>query len=461
MERTTVQRLAQWVLDFNPSEISPTAVQLMKHSVLDSLGCAFATLGETCVEGIVKVANSIGGTPQASIIGGGKAPVGTAALVNGALVRAIDFNDHLAWDPNDRFKLGGHPSDNLPALLAIAEWRDLSGANLLAGLLIGYEVYGRIYRLFSPERPWDHTTAFGFSVPAAVARLLGLDASRAANAIAISAAQSASLGVVRRGQLSHSKFLASALVAERGVQAALLAEVGVTGPMTVFEDVRGVVSAIFGTSDGLEAIHAPFAGHHMVEGVTLKSYPGMDTSQAAVEAALKAGERRKLGANDIAGLRLIMNDHPMTIQQANDLDRRTPSSRETADHSFYYLVAVALLDGELTPRQFSDGRWFDPEVRELMSRIEICIDPTWKMKAPGGFPCTVVLSTTDGVTRTVEVPFACGHPHNRMTCEQVVEKFRRCAEGRLEPRRAETIVAMVDGLDQLRSVRDLAKLLAV
>src|SRR5262249_9563897 len=226
------------------------------------------------------------GEPQASLLGGGKAPVGVATLVNGSLVRAIDLNDHLALDPSDNAKLGGHPSDNLAAALALAEWRDLSGRDLITALLIGYEVYGRVCKFLGPDLPWDHTTAFGLSVPAAAARLLGLDADRAAHAIALSAAQSAVLGVVRRGQLSHSKFLASALAAERGVEAALLAEAGVTGPMTVFEDVRGIADGIFRRRDGLEAIHAPLGVHHMVEGVTIKAYPGMDTSQAATEAAI-------------------------------------------------------------------------------------------------------------------------------------------------------------------------------
>ena len=224
---------------------------------------------------------------------------------------------------------------------------------------MGYELYGRVYKYLTPELPWDHTTSFGFSVPAVAARLLGLDADKAANAIAISAAQSATLGVVRRGQLSHSKFLASALVAERGVEAAQLAASGVTGPMTVFEDVRGISNGVFRSDDKLEDLVAPIEVH-MVEGVTIKAHPGMDTSQAAAEAAVKAAAGRKLRASDIASLELIMNDHPMTKEQTADPLRRAPHSRETADHSIHYMVAVALLDGEMTPRQFADGRWFDP-----------------------------------------------------------------------------------------------------
>ena len=359
MSGTMVQRMAQWVLSFDVAMVDARAIELIKHSVLDSLGCAILTLDEDCVRGVLDHVRSEGGNGQASVVGGGTTSLALATLANGALVRAIDFNDHLAHNPNTNAKLGGHPSDNLSAILAIAEWRNLKGGDVITALLASYELYGRVYKYLTPELPWDHTTSFGFSVPAVAARLLGLDADKTANAIAISAAQSATLGVVRRGQLSHSKFLASALVAERGVEAAQLAAMGVTGPMTVFEDVRGISNGIFRSDDKLEELVAPI-GVHMVEGVTIKAHPGMDTSQAAAEAAVKAAAGRKLRASDIASLELIMNDHAMTKEQTADPLRRAPHSRETADHSIHYMVAVALLDGEMTPRQFADGRWFDP-----------------------------------------------------------------------------------------------------
>src|SRR5262245_6837210 len=278
MTGTMVQRVAQWVLSFDAAVVDARAIRLIKHSVLDSLGCAILTLDENCVRGVLDYARSAGGNGQASLIGGGTATLALATLANNALVRAIDFNDHLAHNPNTNAKLGGHPSDNRSAILAIAEWRNLIGRDVIAALLVGYELYGRFYKYLTPELPWDHTTSFGISVPAVAARLLGLSADKAANAIAIRAAQSATLGVVRRGQLSHSKFLASALVAARGVEAAQLATVGVTGPMTVFEDVRGISNGVFRRDDTLEDLVAPIAVH-MIEGVTIKAYPGMDTSQ--------------------------------------------------------------------------------------------------------------------------------------------------------------------------------------
>src|SRR5215510_9105884 len=179
MTGTMVQRIAEWVLAFDHTAVDAHSIELMKHSVLDSLGCAILTLDEDCVSGILEYVRSADGSAQASLIRSGR------------------------------------------------------------------------------KLPRDHTTSFGFTVPAFVARLLGLDAAKTAHAIANSAAQSASLGVVRRGQLSHSKFLASALVAERGVEAALLAAAGVTGPMTAFEDTRGISNGIFQSESDLDSLVAP------------------------------------------------------------------------------------------------------------------------------------------------------------------------------------------------------------
>jgi 2-methylcitrate dehydratase len=457
--KTTVQHIAQWVADFDPAAVAPESIQRIKHSILDSIGCAYITLEEDCVAGVLTLAKETGGSAQATLIGGGAAPLSIATLVNGTLIRAIDFNDHLAFDPNDGSKLGGHPSDNLAAILAAAEWCDRSGQDVITALLIGYELYGRLNRFLTADLPWDHTTAFGFTVPAVTARLLGLDAERIAHAIAMSAAQAATLGVVRRGQLSHSKFLASSLVAQRGVQAAQLAAAGVCGPMTVFEDSRGFAKGVFQSDDGFASLYAPLGPQHMIEGVTIKAFPGMDTTQAATQAAIAAAGGRRLKASDVAEVELIVNDHPMTLAQTGDAERRHPKSRETADHSFYYLVAVALLDGELTPRQFSDGRWLAADVVDLMNRIVIRSDPSWKAKAPNGFPCTVRLKTSDGRESRSEIAYANGHARNKMSKEQVIAKFRSCVDGRLSARQADAIIAAVYDLDALPSARDLTRLL--
>jgi 2-methylcitrate dehydratase len=458
----TAEALADWAKAIEISHFPEQANPLAKASVLDAFGCACVSLGEKCVDGIRAAMREQGGAPQATVIGGGiRQPTTTAALVNASLVRALDLNDHLALDPNSGVKLGGHPSDMLSALLAVAEWKQASGRELLTAMLIAYEVYGRSYGLLGPELPWDHATAFGIAVPVAVSRLLRLPPTETANAIALAVSQAATLGGVRRGQLSHSKFLAGPWACERGLLAALMAAHGVTGPLSIFEDSRGFDRGVVRGGSARERLTAPLGRHAMIEGVTIKGFPGIDTTQAAEEAATRVaaeltGGKGGLVASDIAHVEMRLNDHPMTVTQVSDPERKAPESRETADHSFHYLVAVGLLDAEVTPRQFAAGRWTEPGLVALMDRIEIIPTPVLTKRAPGGFPCTLTVTMRDGRAATAEVAYARGHPRNRMTMEEVEAKFRRLVLPTLGNRRAGRIVDLVQSLDTLTSVAPLA-----
>lgn len=465
MALTLIQQLARWSHEFGPGPDRGSAVSLMKNSILDSIGSAYVALNEDCVEGIASVALAAGGAEQATLIGrkGKKAPLALAALHNGTLIRALDVNDHLAMDPNDGTKLGGHPSDNLAALLALAEHHQISGEAWLDAALTSYEFFGRFYRFLTPDLPWDHTSAFGFSIPLAASRMLGLSEAIAENAIALGGAQSLTLGVVRRGQLSHSKFLASSLVAQSATQSVQLAQAGVTGPMTLFEDSRGFNVGVFRHHDGLEFLFAGNRERHMIDGVTIKGFPGLDTTQAAEEAAIQVARLAypdgKVAAHNIVSVDVVMNDHPMTRTQAADAERRRPATRETADHSYYYLIAIALLDGEVTPRQFERDRWLDPAVVDLMARMTIRNDPAWNDRAPGGFPCSISMRLSDGRKLTSEVGYASGHARNKMSREQVIDKFNRSVRDHLSAGQADEIVKAVDSLDNMSEVSELTRLL--
>lgn len=461
----TTQALADWAIGLGIEQFPAPALELAKSSVLDAIGCAFVSLAEECVEGVLAAVAEQGGAPQATVVGAGRKLSATgAALANSTLLRALDMNDHLAHDPNDGSKLGGHPSDMLGALLAVGEWKQKSGRDVLAAMLCAYEVYGRVYSMLGAALPWDHATAFGISTPAAAARLLGLGANETAHAIALGASQAATLGGVRRGQLSHAKFLAGPWACERGLYAALMASHGVTGPLSIFEDSRGFDIGVARSSTVRARLLAPLGPRAMIEGITIKAFPGMDTTQAAEEAATTVVTRLGcnaggLSAADIARVEMLVNDHPMTIAQTSDPERRAPQSRETADHSFQYLVAVGLLDGEVTPRQFAPGRWVDPAVVDLMARIDVRPSAELTRHVPGGFPCTLSVTLKDGRSATAEVGYAKGHARNPMTPEEVEAKFRRMTSPALSESRASAIIAMVHRLDTLADVGELAALL--
>jgi 2-methylcitrate dehydratase len=143
------------------------------------------------------------------------------------------------------------------------------------------------------------------------------------------------------------------------------------------------------------------------------------------------------------------------------MERRNPTTRETADHSFPFLVAVALLDGALTVHSFEGDRWFDPAVCELMGRTTIEADEGLNRHLPGAWPAAVRVLTRAGGDYLEEVPFHPGHTRNFMTPAQVQAKFNRFAADAVVKERRAAIIAEVERLDTVASIRSLMRLLAV
>jgi 2-methylcitrate dehydratase len=164
---------------------------------------------------------------------------------------------------------------------------------------------------------------------------------------------------------------------------------------------------------------------------------------------------------EIKQLEVRMADTPFVRGQVEDEDRRRPTSRETADHSFYYLAAAALMDGEMTQAQFEGERWMQPAMKSLMERMTIRTDASLNKYTPGSFPCVLQLTTVNGESRTVEVFYPKGHPKNRMSSAEVEGKFRGCTRAVLSEAQQTKIILLVQDLEKLSSVDELMNHLAL
>ena len=452
-----VTQLARWILDFNVSVILQGTIKLAIFSFLDSIGCALEATSDRAIQNILGLVDDLGGKEVCSIIGTSKrTSVVNAVLANGILIRALDFNDYLVMDSNDGTSLGGHPSDCIAVALSVGEWQKRTGRDVLGTSLMGYEMFGRLRKLLHREPIWDHVTTFGIVAPAIAGRLMGLNEEQISHALAISAAHCATLGIIRRGQLSAAKFLASPLVQQTGTLAALLAARGATGPLTIFEDKYGLTHTVMPEQDP-SILTQPIKNRYIIEDVGIKLFPSFDISQAAIAAAVKMQKDFKPSQEDIEVIELTLNDHPRIQKHISYEERRHPTSRETADHSIYFLVAVSLLDGELTHRQFENQRWYDPEVRTLMDKIIIRSDEQLNERAPGGFPCILRTVTRNKKEWLVEVHYAPGHPRNRMSLSEMKEKFIRCTKNLLNDSHREAIIKAILEFDSLPSIDVLMK----
>ena len=279
--------------------------------------------------------------------------------------------------------------------------------------MLGYEIFGRCKELMERDSAWDGVTVSGLAAPAMAGRLMRLDRQRLAHAIALSGARAATSTAVRFGDISAAKSIANALVAQNGVQAALLAQHGITGPLDLFENPRGV-REVFSKGDAVAALTAPLPAEGSIMAANVKAFPCLATGQSVVAAGVEMHRRLGGAVDALRDFKLVIPDTPGLRRQKDDPGRIKPTSREAADHSFNFLAAVSLIDGEFGLAQFNDERWNDPKVCALMAQLEIVNDSTWNTRAPDSFPCSLLVRTQDGREHLVEVPYPPGFSRGRL-----------------------------------------------
>ncbi len=455
-EAGTIGALARWVLD--PGPIRQASLDHAALLVLDALGCGIAGLADPLSD-IVRDLAAGSGDARCSLIGGGRAGLTSAAFANGVMVRVLDLNDYMINEVKGQPASGGHPSDNIPVALAVGEYSKRPGKEVLSAIVVGYELYARLASLMDKHGLWDGVTASGLVAPAMAGRLMGFDAAKLAHALALGAARAATPRAVRSGHLSAAKNIANAQVAEAGLAAALLASRGVTGPLGILDQEDGLRS-LFEADDARTVLGAPLAAECCVDRAKIKAYPSLATSQAAVTAALEL--HRSLGAElaRITKLEFLMADYPLLRRQAADPGRLDPQSKESADHSFPFLVAVALIDGALGLAQYENDRWHDPAVRALMAKISLGFDAGWARRAPHSYPATLIAHLADGSTRRAEVAYPPGAAPGGVAADAVIEKFHRVAADRLGTAQRERVIAEALALSQAASPERLLQLLA-
>jgi len=437
--RTVLDDLGAWVAAMRYDDLPPATVKKAKYLLLDTLGCALGAVDAGPVRIAHRVVSMRGGKPQATVIGAGwKTSCDEAAFVNAMAIRYLDFNDYAA------FGFPHHPSINLAPALAVAEMQNLSGKDLLLGLTVGYEVQVKV-------RDASEGGRRGFDLPsleaqyssaATAARLLGLDAPAIANAVAIAASFANTLSEVRSGgELSNAKGTAEALAARNGTFAALLAREGLRYPSTIVDGENGYGKVVNG---GLkDALLRTRSGDHQILKSCMKMWPSIGTSQAPIAAALQL-RARGVRADDIQQVTLHLSDFGYKQQQGFFGEINT---REHADHSVWYLVARAFIDGDVRIEDFEERRFRDPKPLAFIQRIKVLSDPALTTSGGDVLGARMEVTVRDGSVQKADVPYPPGSYQNPATDVQVKDKFLSLAErilGKAGAARAMEAILTVD-----------------
>ncbi len=419
MDKTT-EALARYVTSLRSEDLSPGTVHEAKRHLIDSLGCAMGGYGSEPAVIARRVAPTTSGGPTARLLGEGRPTTPeAAAFATSAMIRFLDANDtYIA-------RGSGHPSDMLGALLAAAEAQDASGRQLLLATVAGYEVFGALADQVSlRDRGWDQAVFIAPASAAGAGLLLGLSAEQMGDALAIAATANVATRQTRAGELSMWKGCATAVAAKAGLFAAQLAREGMTGPTEAFEGRHGLWEQATGPFelDALGGHGRPFA----IERTNFKFFAAEYHAQAPL--ALALGLRAKVKVEEIEAIDVQI--YAMAYSEiGSEPAKWDPRTRETADHSLPYMLAVALEDGRITPASFEPHRYLDPRLRPLMNRIRVSENPEFTGRFPQELLSQIQVVTRSGQRLIERAEYPKGHARNPMTDADVEKKFRDLSSG--------------------------------
>jgi 2-methylcitrate dehydratase len=463
-------RLARYCQALRYGDLPDAVVHEVKRRVLDSLGCALGAWNAPPCRVARRMAQTVKVVQGATLWGTNhKTLPDLAAFANGGLVRYLDFNDtYLSKEP-------AHPSDNIPAICSVGEVLHASGKRVIQAIALAYEIQCRLCDAAALRpRGWDHVTYGPFSTALGAAKIMELSNEQTVQAINLAGVANVALRQTRVGDLSMWKACAFSNAARNGVFAAMLAQRGMTGPSPIFEGEKGFMKLVSGPLEpapfAAELGQAPPSGESLspsfkILDTYIKHYPVEYHAQTAVEAALAL--RNEL--MEAEGSHAI--DHVMDVEIGSydvaieiigrDPEKWQPTTRETADHSFPYCVAAALLDGRMTLQSFGPKRLQDQALRDLMRKIRVVQQPEFVGRYPKAMPTRITVKTKAEKTYMSQVDLPVGHPGNPMSDRDLEAKVRRLAAGRLSRPRIDRLIEFIWTLDRVRDIRTLMPLLRI
>lgn len=450
---TQAEQLAAFVVRASYDDLSESARQQLKIRVLDSLGCAIGALDGDPIRIIRALIEDFGGAEHCTMIGGRRTSPDRAAFYTSALVRYLDFNDsYLAKGETC------HPSDNFGAVLAAAEYANRSGREFLTALAVAYQVQCRLSDV-APVRAkgFDHTTQGAYAITTGVSKALGLDQTKTAHAIAICGTAFNALRVTRTGALSNWKGLAYPNTAFGCTHATFLAMRGITGPLEVFEGNKGFMDAIAGRFE----IDWSQEELERVAHTILKRYNAEIHSQPVIEGILELKREYGFTAAEVARIEIEIFDVAYhIIGGGEEGDKTVVRTKEEADHSLPYMIAVAMLDDRVMPEQYRQERIQRHDVQGLLKKISVRPLEAYSKRFPNEMPCRITVSLNDNRVLIKEKQDYEGFHTHPMRWETVVQKFERLSQPYTDaPLRLKIVdaVADMDSIQIAYLIRLLAK----
>lgn len=466
MSETSPQtyQIARFALSKLYKDIPAKSIDQLKKHLLDSLGSMIHCLNSPTIEKLTRQIGGLSSNGNCRVPLLEKTSFDRAAQLYTALIRYPDFMDNYLGK-----EATCHPSDNIGALLAASQMVNANGEEFLTALAIGYEIECRlIEEIPVMMKGFDHTLLFAYSVTAALCRLLNLSVDQAANALSIAGCTFNPLVSCRASYTREWKGFMSSMVAFGCTNIVLLAKEGMTGPTQIFEGPKG-----FRQELGMELKYNwEEDAFDLLPKCILKAYNSEVHTQSLIEAALELKKKYRIQPEKIEKIEITTFLTAFHIVGGGEYgDRHTVFSKEQADHSLPYVIAAALIDDELYPEQLLESRINQPDVQQLLQKIEAGTKiPFHKPEKLSGFLDPYTKQYPDKMMGEVKIKMKNGKEyslkkadyygfHTRpMPWTAVKKKFKRLASENVDKELQEQIIDTVSNL-QKHNMKDLVKLL--
>jgi len=440
------RKLAVFVAGLEYSELPLKTVQMSRLLLLDGLGCLLAGTNAAHSRNTARMVRGLGGAAQATIYSGmTSGSVRDAAFVNGISLYSVGLNDvHVTAE--------SHPGASvIPTILAIGEWKKLPGSKIIAAMVAGYELVGRIGKAVLPshrQRGFHATGTCGtFGAAAAAARALDFDADKTANTFGMAGSQAAGLYECHHDGTSTMIYHAGR-AAQNGVEAALLVENGMTGPATVFEGSKGFFRATSNVvfDAAAEEVALKGLGHiYELDATSFRPYFGCSSTLAASAAIANLLHSKQISLSAIE--EIVVQCHPIVAQDNADI---APQTLLAARLSMPFNLALVLHHGDVWSNDLPDSELGNQAIRDLLPKITLVPDPTMSRRG-----ASITVRHKDGhcVTETILDPR--GSEGNPLSWDEVVTKFRHLTEKIVTKSGQDAVIDAVKNIDRCNGA-DLA-----
>jgi 2-methylcitrate dehydratase len=439
------QRMARFAAGVRFDALPAESVQACKRYLLDSLACAIGAVNAKSAKiAEATFRKSFGSGGNATIVGNPHL-ISTegAVLVNGTLIRELEFNDiYFGKDP-------AHPSEITSTALACCEEAGRSGRDLIEALAVGYEMEVRLSDAFSwAARGFISSSAAAFIVPLVAGKVWKLSVDQVANAIGISGPRQLTTLAVNSGDISMMKSVGPGSAAMDAVFSTRLAAAGLTGVTRSIEWLTANVQP----GEKNVAVNLDPA-HYLLTKVGVRRFPLQGDLQSVAEAGVNLHSKVQSQLNSIQEINVAA--YPETIERgAARPEKYQPATRGTADHSLPICLAMAMLDGDLTVKQFDENRWKAPDVWALAQKVKVSVGQDLLARMPNGHGTTVQVRFSDGQTLNESVLIPEGDADKPMSGPAMEHKFRQFADVVLGQSGAGKVIDYVNHLEQVKDVRE-------